>query len=54
VDDDPKARSRREWATWAARSYAKAYQPRSVLWAGFAGSLLVVAILIALFWFAAH
>ena len=50
MDDDPKARSRREWAAWSARNYAKAYQPRSVLWAGLAGSLVVAAIVIGLMW----
>ena len=54
MDDDPKARSRREWATWSAHNYAKAYQPRSVLWAGLAGSLIVAAILVALIWFASR
>jgi hypothetical protein len=54
MDEDPKARSRREWASWSAHNYAKAYQPRSVLWAGFVGSLVVVAVLIALVWFAAR
>ena len=54
MDDDPKARSREEWATWSAHNYAKAYQPRSVLRAGFAVSLAVAAIVIALIFIASH
>ena len=54
MDEDPKARNRREWATWSAYNYAKAYQPRSVLWAGFVGSLAVTAIVLGLIWLASH
>ncbi|MGN6797798.1 MAG: hypothetical protein ACTHKS_06580 [Gaiellaceae bacterium] len=54
MDDDPDARSRRGWAIWSAHNYAKAYQPRSVLRAGFVGSLIVAAIVVALIWFASH
>jgi membrane carboxypeptidase/penicillin-binding protein len=54
VDDDPTARSRREWATWSAHNYAKTHQPRSVLRLGLAVSLAVVAIVIALMWIASH
>jgi hypothetical protein len=54
VDDDPEARSRREWALWSAHDYAKAYQPRSVLRTGLAASLLVAALVLALVWYAAH
>jgi hypothetical protein len=51
VDED---RDREEWSTWSAHNYAKAFQPRSVLRAGFVASLAVAAIVIALIWFAAH
>ena len=52
MDDDPKARDRREWATWSAHNYAKAYQPRSVLRAGLVASVVLAAIVIALIWLA--
>ena len=50
MDDD---RDREEWANWSARTYAKAFQPRSVLRTGFLVSLAVAALLIALIAFAA-
>jgi hypothetical protein len=49
VDEE---RDREEWANWSAHNYAKAYQPRSVLRTGFAVSLVVAALVIALIWFA--
>jgi hypothetical protein len=49
-----KERDRKEWATWSAHNYAKAYQPRWVLWAGFVVSLAVAAIVIALIFIASH
>ena len=45
-------RDREEWATWSAHNYAKPYQPRSVLWMGFAASLVLAALVVALIWFA--
>ena len=53
-EDDPKARSREEWATWSEHNYAKAYQPRSVLRLGLATSLVLAAVVIALFWIASR
>jgi len=50
MDDDD--RDRTEWATWSSHNYAKAFQPRSVLRAGFLGSVAVAALVIALIWFA--
>jgi hypothetical protein len=54
VGDDPKARDRREWATWSAHTYAKAYQPRSVLRVGLFASVVVAALVIALILLAGH
>jgi len=49
-----RERDREEWANWSAHDYAKAFQPRSVLRAGFLGSLVVAALVIALIWYAGH
>ena len=47
-----KDRNRKEWSTWSAHNYAKPYQPRSVLRMGFAASLVLAALVVALIWFA--
>jgi len=53
-DDDVRTESQREWANWAAHGYRKLYQPRSVLRFGLVFSVVLAALLLTVFWFAAH
>jgi hypothetical protein len=48
-DDD-----RREWADWAAGGYRKIDQPRSLLRTELWVSVVVVAVVLALIWYAGH
>ena len=52
--DDERDEDRREWATWSASGYRKAFQPRSVLRIEFFVALMLVAIVIGLIWAAKH
>jgi hypothetical protein len=52
--DETMTESQREWATWSASGYRKAFQPRSVLRIEFFVALLLVAIVVGLIWAAKH
>jgi hypothetical protein len=59
IDADPdngryRTESQKEWTEWAARGYSKPYQPRSVLRFGFVLAVLLAALLLTVFWLAAH
>jgi hypothetical protein len=50
-DNYDEEERRREWAAWAESGYRKAYQPRSVLRFGAIFTVLFVALLLAvIFW----
>ena len=53
-DDDVRTERQREWANWAAHGYRKLYQPRSVRRFGLVFSVVLAALLLTVFWFAAH
>jgi hypothetical protein len=54
LEDDHRTESQKEWANWAAHGYRKLYQPRSVRRLGLIFSVVLAALLLTVFWFAAH
>lgn len=55
-DDDYAAKTdaQKEWADWSAHGYRKLYQPRSILWFGAVFVAVLIAVLLTVFWLAAH
>jgi len=53
-DDDVRTERQRESANWAAHGYRKLYQPRSVRRFGLVFSVVLAALLLTVFWFAAR
>jgi hypothetical protein len=53
-ETDDRTESQREWANWGAHGYRKLYQPRSVRRFGLVFTVVLAAVLFAVFWFAAH
>ena len=53
-DDDTRTDGQREWADWSAQGYRKFNQPRSVLRIESVVALLVVVVVLAVIWAAAH
>ena len=52
--DDLRTRSQKEWAAWASHGYKKLYQPRSVRRFGMVFVVGFSAVLVTIFWLAAH
>ena len=52
--DRYRTETQKEWAAWAAHSYRKLYQPRSIRRFGFVFTVLLSLLIVTVFWRAIH